>query len=82
MVQVRWQGSPGEQKKRTLFSARLVTGTLSSYFFSMVATSLEALTIKVSSLGGAVAEWSMALQWREKINEKKIPGSPPGLGNL
>ena len=34
--------------------------------------------------GGAVAEWFKALLWREKINEnpKKIPGSPPGLGNL
>ena len=31
--------------------------------------------------GGAVAEWSKALQLREKINEnQKIPGSPPGLG--
>ena len=28
--------------------------------------------------GGAVAEWSKALQLREKINEnQKIPGSPP-----
>ena len=35
-------------------------------------------------LGGAVAEWSKALLLGEKINEnpKKIPGSPPGLGNL
>ena len=34
--------------------------------------------------GGAVAEWSKAQLLREKINEnpKKIPGSPPGLGNL
>ena len=34
--------------------------------------------------GGAVAEWSKAILLREKINEnpKKIPGSPPGLGNL
>ena len=33
--------------------------------------------------GGALAEWSKALQLREKINEnEKIPGSPPGLGNL
>ena len=35
-------------------------------------------------LGGAVAEWSKALLKREKINEnqKKIPGSPPGLGTF
>ena len=34
-------------------------------------------------MGGAVAEWSKALLEREKINEnRKIPGSPPGLGNL
>ena len=33
--------------------------------------------------GGAVAEWSKALPLREKINEnQKIPGLPPGLGNL
>ena len=32
---------------------------------------------------GAVAEWSEALPLREKINEnQKIPGSPPGQGNL
>ena len=33
---------------------------------------------------GAVAEWSKPLLLREKINKnpKKIPGSPPGLGNL
>ena len=33
--------------------------------------------------GGAVAEWSKALLWREKIYENlKIPGSPPGLGTF
>ena len=33
--------------------------------------------------GGAVAEWYKALQLGEKINEnQKIPGSPPGMGNL
>ena len=39
---------------------------------------------KLPMPGGAVAEWSKALLLREKINEnpKKIPGSPPGLGNL
>jgi len=34
-------------------------------------------------MGGAVAKWSKALLYREKINEnQKIPGSPPGLGTL
>ena len=37
-------------------------------------------------LGGAVAEWSKALQLTEKTNENQnIPGSPhqaPGLGTL
>ena len=34
-------------------------------------------------LEGAVAEWSKALLWREKINEnQKIPGSPPCLGTF
>jgi hypothetical protein len=33
--------------------------------------------------GGAVAEWSKVLLWREKINEnQKIPGLPPGLGTF
>ena len=33
--------------------------------------------------GDTVAKWSQVLQLREKINEnQKIPGSPPGLGNL
>ena len=33
--------------------------------------------------GDTVAKWSQALQLREKITEnQKIPGSPPGLGNL
>ena len=33
--------------------------------------------------GGAVAKWSKALLENEKVNEnQKIPGSPPGLGNI
>ena len=32
--------------------------------------------------GGAVAEWSWVLLNGEKINEKKIPGLPPGPGQL
>ena len=33
--------------------------------------------------GGAIAEWSKALQLREKINKnQKDPRFAPGLGNL
>ena len=43
----------------------------------------KVLRLKVSGFGGPVAEWSKALQLREKINENlRIPGLPPGLGNL
>ena len=35
----------------------------------------------VETIGGAVAEWSKALLWREKMYEnQKISGSPPCLG--
>ena len=44
---------------------------------------LEKALIKFCDVRGAVAEWSKALQLREKINEnEKIPGTPPGPGNL
>ena len=37
----------------------------------------------MDDLEDAVAEWDKALHLREKINEnQKIPGSPPGRGNL
>ena len=39
--------------------------------------------LTLPTLRGAVAEWTQALLLREKINvNQKIPGSPPGLGNL
>ena len=47
-----------------------------------VHVSLNATNIN-GGRGGAVAEWSKALQFRKKINEnKKIPGSPPDVDNL
>ena len=37
----------------------------------------------MDDLEDVVAEWYKALHLREKINEnQKIPGSPPGRGNL
>ena len=43
----------------------------------------DPLLLGLTKNGGAVAEWSKALQLKEKINEnQKIPGSPPGLGQL
>ena len=57
-------------------------GSLDEKVLGSVHASLNATNIN-GGRGGAVAEWSKALQFRKKINEnKKIPGSPPDVDNL